>query len=130
MTWSIIARDDSGRLGVAVASKFFSVGSLCAHRRRGVGAVSTQALMNPLHGLGGLDRMAAGQTAEQAIAGLTGGDAGRDQRQVLQLPPTVAQRPLPTAPVAIWPGLSIFLLVLSFNLLGDGLRDALDPRQR
>ena len=27
------------------------------------------------------------------------------------------------------PGLSIFLLVLSFNLLGDGLRDALDPRQ-
>jgi len=32
--------------------------------------------------------------------------------------------------MAIWPGLSIFLLVLSFNLLGDGLRDALDPRQR
>ncbi len=32
--------------------------------------------------------------------------------------------------MAIWPGVSIFLLVLSFNLLGDGLRDALDPRQR
>jgi peptide/nickel transport system permease protein len=32
--------------------------------------------------------------------------------------------------IAIWPGLSIFLLVLSFNLLGDGLRDALDPRHR
>jgi peptide/nickel transport system permease protein len=32
--------------------------------------------------------------------------------------------------MAIWPGLSIFLLVLSFNLLGDGLRDALDPRHR
>ncbi len=31
--------------------------------------------------------------------------------------------------MAIWPGASIFLLVLSFNLLGDGLRDALDPRQ-
>ena len=30
--------------------------------------------------------------------------------------------------MAIWPGLSIFVLVLSFNLLGDGLRDALDPR--
>jgi peptide/nickel transport system permease protein len=30
--------------------------------------------------------------------------------------------------MAIWPGVSIFLLVLSFNLLGDGLRDALDPR--
>ncbi len=32
--------------------------------------------------------------------------------------------------MAVWPGLSIFLLVLSFNLLGDGLRDALDPRHR
>jgi len=30
--------------------------------------------------------------------------------------------------MAVWPGASIFLLVLSFNLLGDGLRDALDPR--
>ena len=32
--------------------------------------------------------------------------------------------------MAVWPGVSIFLLVVSFNLLGDGLRDALDPRQR
>ena len=32
--------------------------------------------------------------------------------------------------MAIWPGLSIFVLVLSFNLLGDGLRDAFDPRSR
>lgn len=31
--------------------------------------------------------------------------------------------------MAIWPGISIFLLVLAFNLLGDGLRDALDPRE-
>ena len=32
--------------------------------------------------------------------------------------------------MAVWPGVSIFLLVLSFNLLGDGLRDALDPRHQ
>ena len=32
--------------------------------------------------------------------------------------------------MAVWPGLAIFMLVLAFNLLGDGLRDALDPRQR
>ncbi|MFO1327094.1 MAG: ABC transporter permease [Rubrivivax sp.] len=32
--------------------------------------------------------------------------------------------------MAIWPGLAIFALVLAFNLLGDGLRDALDPRSR
>ena len=42
-----------------------------------------------------------------------------------------AQRFLDQAPwMAIWPGLAIFLVVLSFNLLGDGLRDALDPRER
>jgi peptide/nickel transport system permease protein len=40
-----------------------------------------------------------------------------------------AQRFLTNAPwMAIWPGLAIFLVVLSFNLLGDGLRDALDPQ--
>jgi peptide/nickel transport system permease protein len=32
--------------------------------------------------------------------------------------------------MAVWPGLAIFLTVLSFNLLGDGLRDAFDPRER
>src|SRR5262245_11961477 len=42
-----------------------------------------------------------------------------------------AQRFLVNAPwMAVWPGLAIFLTVLSFNLVGDGLRDALDPRTR
>ncbi|MBR0757671.1 ABC transporter permease [Bradyrhizobium jicamae] len=42
-----------------------------------------------------------------------------------------AQRFLTSAPwMAIWPGLAIFLVVLSFNLVGDGLRDALDPKAR
>ena len=43
----------------------------------------------------------------------------------------VAQRFLGNAPwMAVWPGLAIFVSVISFNLLGDGLRDALDPRSR
>jgi peptide/nickel transport system permease protein len=42
-----------------------------------------------------------------------------------------AQRFLINAPwMAVWPGLAIFVTVLSFNLLGDGLRDALDPRSK
>ena len=42
-----------------------------------------------------------------------------------------AQRFLTSSPwMAVWPGLAIFLSVLSFNLLGDGLRDALDPKER
>ena len=42
-----------------------------------------------------------------------------------------AQRFLTNAPwMAVWPGLAIFITVLSFNLFGDGLRDALDPRTK
>jgi peptide/nickel transport system permease protein len=42
-----------------------------------------------------------------------------------------AQRFLTQAPwMAVWPGLAIFLAVLSINLVGDGLRDALDPKER
>jgi len=42
-----------------------------------------------------------------------------------------AQRFLTNAPwMAIWPGLAILLIVLSFNMVGDGLRDALDPKER
>jgi peptide/nickel transport system permease protein len=31
--------------------------------------------------------------------------------------------------MTMWPGIAIFLVVIGFNLLGDGLRDALDPRE-
>jgi peptide/nickel transport system permease protein len=42
---------------------------------------------------------------------------------------TGAQELLQEAPMlAVWPGLSIFLTVIAFNFLGDGLQDALDPR--
>ncbi|HTP83074.1 MAG TPA: DUF1028 domain-containing protein, partial [Alphaproteobacteria bacterium] len=50
MTWSIVARDRDGSFGVAVASKFFAVGALCPFAQSGVGALSTQALVNPLYG--------------------------------------------------------------------------------
>ena len=43
----------------------------------------------------------------------------------------VAKNYVGNAPwMAVWPGLSIFVVVLGFNLLGDGLRDALDPKSR
>ncbi len=43
----------------------------------------------------------------------------------------VAKAYLAQAPwMALWPGLAIFFAVLAFNLLGDGLRDALDPRRK
>ena len=53
MTWSYLARDDGGALGVAIASRFFAVGALCPHARGGVGALATQALVNPLYARAG-----------------------------------------------------------------------------
>jgi uncharacterized Ntn-hydrolase superfamily protein len=48
MTWSIIARDEStGRIGIAVATRFFAVGALVPHIETGVGALATQAFVNP-----------------------------------------------------------------------------------
>jgi uncharacterized Ntn-hydrolase superfamily protein len=86
MTWSILARDDAGRFGVAIASRFFAVGALTVHTRRGVGALSTQALMNPLYGPRGIALLAEGRTAAEVIADVTAQDAGRDQRQLHVLP--------------------------------------------
>jgi uncharacterized Ntn-hydrolase superfamily protein len=82
MTWSIIARDASGAFGVAIASKFFAVGALCPHARSGVGAVATQALVNPLYAAPALDGLVQGLAPQQIIEQLTDGDEGRDQRQL------------------------------------------------
>ena len=86
MTWSILARDESGYFGMAIASRFFAVGSLCVHSRREVGALSSQALLNPLYGQAGLDLLAQGLSSEQTIATLIAKDQGRDQRQLHILP--------------------------------------------
>jgi uncharacterized Ntn-hydrolase superfamily protein len=86
MTWSILARDAHGNLGVAIASRFLAVGALCVHTRRGAGALATQALMNPLYGAAGLALLAAGRGARDVVATLTGADPGREQRQLHVLP--------------------------------------------
>ncbi|MEQ1804772.1 MAG: DUF1028 domain-containing protein [Burkholderiaceae bacterium] len=82
MTWSILVRDDEGRFGVAIASRFFAVGALCVHTHRGVGALSTQALMNPLYGPQGVRWLAEGVAPQDVVARLTAADTGRAQRQV------------------------------------------------
>jgi len=82
MTWSIIARTADGTFGVAIASRFFAVGALCVHTRRGVGALSTQALMNPLYGPAGIELLADGVAPEEIVARLTDADEGRAQRQL------------------------------------------------
>jgi len=83
MTWSIVARDPaSGALGVAVASKFFAVGALVPWVRSGVGAVATQAMVNPMFGPHALQLLADGTDAEQALRWLIANDAGSAARQL------------------------------------------------
>jgi uncharacterized Ntn-hydrolase superfamily protein len=82
MTWSIVARDRSGAFGVAIASRFFAVGVLCPHARSGVGAVSTQALVNPLYGARALELMAQGKAPAEVVSLLADADEGRDHRQL------------------------------------------------
>lgn len=82
MTWSIVARDADGAFGVAVASKAFAVGALCPHARSGVGALSTQALVNPHYASSGLDLLAEGRSSPDVIRLLVTPDEGRDHRQL------------------------------------------------
>ena len=82
MTWSIIARDASGAFGVAIATRFFAVGSLCPHAQSGVGALSTQALVNPHYGRQGLELLRAGVAAAEVVKRLVAPDEGREHRQL------------------------------------------------
>src|SRR5512143_2843462 len=81
MTWSIVARAPDGAFGVAVASRFFAVGALCPHAKSGTGALSTQALVNPLYAGAALDAMARGADPAGILRSLTAADDGRDHRQ-------------------------------------------------
>ncbi len=83
MTWSIIARDaQTGRVGIAVATRFFAVGALVPHIETGVGAVATQAFINPHYGTQGLALLRNGRDAAETVAELVLGDEGRHNRQL------------------------------------------------
>jgi uncharacterized Ntn-hydrolase superfamily protein len=82
-TYSIVALDpDTGELGAAVQSHWFSVGSLCTWARPGIGAVATQSVVEPAHGPNALDRLASGWDAPTALAGVLGDDPLAAVRQV------------------------------------------------
>ncbi len=82
-TYSIVARDaDTGELGVAVQSHWFSVGSMVIWAEPGVGAVATQSFVDPNYGPLGLQLMRAGKDASQALAALLGIDEYANVRQV------------------------------------------------
>jgi uncharacterized Ntn-hydrolase superfamily protein len=82
-TFSIAACDlEAGQWGVAVQSKFLSVGSVVPWAEPQVGAVATQAYANPRYGPQGLEKLRAGKSAQEVVDELTGADEGSSKRQL------------------------------------------------
>lgn len=83
MTWSIVAHDPAaGEIGVAVSTCAFAVGSRVPFVAPGVGALATQAFVNPFYGYRGLEMLRAGTAPQDVVARLTEADAGRADRQL------------------------------------------------
>lgn len=83
MTWSIIARDSAtGHFGIAVATRFFAVGARVPHIAAGIGAVATQALVNPYYGIDGLKLLRDGRSPRDVIETLKVADSGHGSRQL------------------------------------------------
>lgn len=86
MTFSISARcEKTGMLGIAISSSSPAVSARCAHARAGVGVVATQNITDPSLGPKGLDVLAAGLSAEKALARLLEGYETAPWRQVVIL---------------------------------------------
>jgi uncharacterized Ntn-hydrolase superfamily protein len=82
-TYSIVGYDSAtGDLGVAVQSRYFSVGSVVPWAEANVGAIATQALPNISYGPHGLKLLREGLTVEQVVENLTNDDKGRESRQL------------------------------------------------
>lgn len=82
-TFSIAARDKAtGLLGVAVASKVLAVGAICPFLQANVGAIASQAYLNPKLGVHGLNLLAEGLSAPDALKAVLAEDQGREWRQL------------------------------------------------
>ncbi len=82
-TFSIVAADpETGEVGVAVASRFFAVGTVVPHARAGVGAVATQSFANTTFGPHGLSLLSHGNSPEKVLEVMLGNDKDRSKRQV------------------------------------------------
>ena len=82
-TYSIVGCDlEAGQWGVAVQSKFLSVGAVVPWAEPQVGAVATQAYANPRYGPQGLEKLREGKSAQEVVDELTQADDGRSQRQL------------------------------------------------
>ena len=82
-TYSIVAIDpETGDMGVAVQSNWFSVGTIVSWGEAGVGVIATQSFVNPAFGPDGLGMLKNGKSAQEVLDALIAGDEGRAVRQL------------------------------------------------
>lgn len=81
-TYSVVARDASGALGVAVQSHWFNVGAVVPWVERGAGAVAVQSISDPASGAAALAQLRSGQRAEVVLGTILEGDADAGYRQL------------------------------------------------
>jgi uncharacterized Ntn-hydrolase superfamily protein len=82
MTWSLIALDEQGQFGLIIATRFFAAGARVPFVAANVGAIATQALVNPYYGIDGMELLRTGRSPDEVLSHLLALDAGRDHRQV------------------------------------------------
>ncbi len=119
MTWSIVARDDEkGLIGIAVSTCAFAVGARVPFIETGVGAIASQAFVNPYYGSRGLEILQSGASAQEMLDMVTAADAGRGQRQVHAMDARGGQAAYTGADCVPWCG---HLLRGEFSVAGNML---------
>lgn len=86
MTFSILARDNDGAIGMAVSSSSPAVAARCLHLQSGIGGVASQNITDPRFGPMLLERLKQGDSAGQALAWLAANDETLEYRQISILP--------------------------------------------
>jgi uncharacterized Ntn-hydrolase superfamily protein len=136
MTYSLVARDpETGELGVAVQSHFFSVGSVVCWAEPGVGAVATQSFAEPSYGPGGLELMRSGRSAMGALGELVDKDQGEAQRQVAMVDAAgrvavhTGQRCIPEAGHRVGAQMSVQANMMRRDTVPDAMLDAYQATQ-
>jgi hypothetical protein len=101
-TYSIVARDpQTGEMGVAVQSHWFSVGSIVGWGEAGVGVVATQSFVNVSFGPRGLALLKRGKTADQVVEALVASDDGMQMELLMHIRDKIVSRVQDTSLVKI-----------------------------
>jgi uncharacterized Ntn-hydrolase superfamily protein len=136
MTYSLVARDpETGELGVAVQSHFFSVGSVVCWAEPGVGAVATQAFAETSYGPRGLELMRSGRSAMGALGELVDKDQGEASRQVAMIDGAgrvavhTGQRCIPEAGHRVGAQMSVQANMMRRDTVPDAMLDAYQATQ-